>query len=232
MKRFLFIITLFSAVVSFGQSFNGGLVFGLCASHTTGSFVDPVTYDEEATFNRSFSKPGINAGVFTNLYFTDNQAIDFEISFIQKGARKVPNKNDTLSGQVYESTLRLNYITIPIHYKYELSNYFSAFAGPNIGLLLSHSYTQNYIDQSYILKFNRFDFSVDIGVVVKLLARLSLDVKYSATFFLLPIRSYNNPDSWSYGPFAKQFWQRGQCNQLLDFTLRWTLFGSKDKLTN
>ncbi|MBO4743891.1 MAG: PorT family protein [Bacteroidales bacterium] len=223
------ILLLLSAFTAMSQRFNGGLIIGGCASHLTGSLVDSTS----TIGTKFFSKPGLNAGVFTDIYFDDKSSLGFEISYIQKGSRKVPGPNDTIPGQVYEAKTALHYITIPVHYSYTFNERFSAFTGPNIGLLLRKlcKIEQNYIDftADYIDQFSSFDFSWDFGVNIKLLYRLSLDIKFSSTFFLTPVRSYHNPEGWKFGPFAKQFWVKGQYNQLVDFTFRWTLWGSQNQ---
>lgn len=230
MKKLIFIIS-FSVLsqILFSQSFDGGIVFGVVASHTTGTYVDnnvPAGYYNGAMFNRSFSKAGITAGAFTNLYITPRSAMDFEISYTQKGSRKVPNAADTLAGMVYETKLNLHYITIPIHYKFIASNRFNFFVGPNIGVLVGHKHTQNYQDYTYMYDdLSKLDLALDLGAEIYIIEQLVLNVKYSATFFLTPIRSYNNPNTWSYGPFSKIFWQKGQCNQLFAISLRWVFWG-------
>ena len=225
-KILLLPIIMFFSLSLFSQRFNGGFVIGGCASTLSGSLVDSLSNQVGTKF---FSKPGFNVGIFTNIYFTDRAALDMEISYIQKGSRKIPGPNDTVAGTVYQSKIAMHYITLPIHFRYDFTKRFAAFTGPNIGVLVSYKYTQNYIDfTSDIEPFNTFDWSWDFGVNFRILYSLSLDVKYSTTFFLTPVRSYNNTESWKFGPFAKQFWQRGQCNQLIDFTLRWTIFGNKD----
>ncbi|MDD4142406.1 MAG: outer membrane beta-barrel protein [Bacteroidales bacterium] len=224
-------IVLFLLSVScsiYAQSYNGGIVLGACASHTTGyNIADSSIFSSNSMITKVFQKPGLNVGFFTNLSITEHSIIDFEISYIQKGARCI----DTAStASIYQSVLRLHYITIPIHYKYKFNNYFSVFAGPNLGILMKYRYFQNYIEYSDLYdNISPVDFALDIGFSVGLLEKLSIDVKYSGTFFLTPILSYNNPDSWSLGPFSKQFWQKGQCNQLIAFTLRWVFFGKEKR---
>ena len=208
----------------FSQRFNGGIVLGMDAAHLTGSFVDSTS---NSVGTRFFSKPGLNAGIFTNIYFDDNNVLDFEISYIQKGSRKIPGPNDTVPGKVWKTSTTMHYIILPIHYRYNFSQRISAFTGPNIGVLLGYKFMQNEIDfTDDIPPFSKFDFSWDFGVGIQLLYNISLDIKYSSTIFLLPVRSYNN-DGFKFGPFAKQFWVKGQYNQLIDFTFRWTIFRSR-----
>lgn len=232
MKKFIVIITLLiSTGVLFSQSFDGGISFGVNASHTTGTYVDTTSFGQgnNMMFNRSFSKPGLNVGVFTNLFFTPRSALAIEVAYSQKGSRKVPNANDTLPESVYETKLSLHYITVPIHYKFIASDRVTMFAGPNVGILIGHKFTQNYMDYShYYDDLSKLDLSIDIGAEIFILERLILNVKYSATFFLTPIKSYNTADEWSYGPFSQQFWKRGQCNQLFAISLRWVFFGNKE----
>ncbi|MDR2083637.1 MAG: PorT family protein [Bacteroidales bacterium] len=231
--RKIILITIFviSSGFLFSQSFDGGLLVGVIASHTTGTYVGdaPGSYNNGSLFNKSFSKPGITVGFFTNLFFTPRSALDFEISYTQKGSRKIPKSNDTIPGQVYETRLNLHYITIPIHYKFIASNRVTMFVGPNLGILIGHKHVQDYMDYSYMYDdLSKLDLAIDLGAEIYIIDQLILNLKYSATFFLTPIRSYNNSNTWSYGPFNKLFWQKGQCNQLFAISIRWVFMGNRD----
>ena len=214
----------------FSQSFDAGVLLGVIASHTTGTYVDSTSFGSDGSlFQRSFSKPGLTVGFFSNLFITPRSAIDFEVSYTQKGSNKIPRAKDSLPNTVYETKLSLHYITIPIHYKFVASDRITMFAGPNFGILVGHKHTQNGMDYSFMFDdLSKLDFSVDLGAEIFIIEQLILNVKYSATFFLTPIRSYNNPDAWSYGPFSKPFWQRGHCNQLFAISLRWVFMGNRE----
>lgn len=108
-------------VLSWSQGFGGGLYGGLSTSQATG---DQIV---------GFHKVGAWAGAFTDFRFTPRSAVQFELSFIQKGARQTPTdkNNNTLILH------NLNMLEIPVLYKWYGIKNMSVEIGMQAGILLS-----------------------------------------------------------------------------------------------
>ncbi|HPE86010.1 MAG: porin family protein [Bacteroidales bacterium] len=202
---FIFFIVFYTYSV-FSQQFNGGFVGGISASEVSGDYLSGP------------NKLGAYAGVFANIYIAERSSFQMEIDYVQKGSRKVPDASDTIPGLVYDYKLVLNYINIPLLYKYDWTNYLSFEAGPSVGLLLdSYEMSNGYInDEVYGGKFNFFDFGLDFGLSLRFLLNWELNVRYSNTVFLTPVRPHAGN--------AQTFLNRGQLNEVLSFTLHYTFF--------
>ena len=100
----LIIITVSISVYS--QDFNGGVLGGINATQVFGdSYSGP-------------NKAGLYLGVFVNRYFSKRSSVQLELDYIQKGSRKNP---DGSTGDYDTYLLRLNYIELPVLYKYDFA---------------------------------------------------------------------------------------------------------------
>lgn len=209
MKKILLIILLlslgfFSRVSA--QQFNGGIIGGISASEISGDYL------------AGPNKLGAYAGAFANIYIADRSALQMEIDFVQKGSRKVPDANDTIAGATYDYKLVLNYINVPVLYRYDWTEFISVEAGPSIGLLLdSYEMVNGWEDDNVSGgDFNFLDLGVDVGLSFRFLLNWELNVRYSNTFFMTPVRPHAGN--------AQTFFNRGQLNEVLSFTLHYTMF--------
>jgi hypothetical protein len=203
---FFLFLSLFFAFKGYGQQFNGGIIGGISASEISGDYL------------AGPNKLGAYAGAFANIYISDRSALQMEIDFVQKGSRKIPDAGDTIAGQTYDYKLVLNYINVPILYRYDWTKFISFEAGPSIGLLLdSYEMVNGWEnDDVYGGDFNFFDFGIDLGMNFRFLMNWELNVRYSNTIFLTPVRPHAGN--------AQTFFNRGQLNEVLSFTLHYTMF--------
>jgi hypothetical protein len=115
---FLFFLLPF---ISFGQGFGGGLFGGISTTQVTGDGIV------------GFHKAGGWAGAFTDYRFTPRSAIQFELSFIQKGSRRTPTVKNGNDFRLYNH----NMIEIPILYRWYGIKNMSIELGTQVGVLLS-----------------------------------------------------------------------------------------------
>ncbi len=188
------------------QQFNGGFLAGISASEISGDYL------------AGPNKLGIYAGAFANLYIAERSALQMEIDFVQKGSRKIPGANDTIPGATYDYKLVLNYINVPILYRYDWTPFVSVEVGPSIGFLLDSYEMVNGWEEEDIYggPFNFLDPGIDLGVSLRFLMNWELNIRYSNTFFLSPVRAHAGN--------AQTFFNRGQLNEVLSFTLHYTLY--------
>ena len=106
-----------------GQEFNGGILAGLATTEVSGDRL------------QGPNKAGIYAGVFVNRYFSETSSIQMELDFIQKGSRENPDSTNNFQSYL----LRLNYVELPVHYRYDFHERGSFEVGMSLGVLL-HDY--------------------------------------------------------------------------------------------
>lgn len=134
-------------------------------------------------FNQNFgfdskSKQGLNAGVQLNTpVFLNKYSLSAEIGFSQMGSKF---ENTFGYDGTYNSSVNLDYINLTILGKYSIigSGFLSAFAGPQIGYLMSaedkYEYTDYFSGENITgtndIKdnFKKIDFSMIFGAEVAL----------------------------------------------------------------
>jgi len=176
-KIYLFLIVTFVAF-SFSakaQDFNGGVLGGIAMTQISGDNLS------------GFNKVGLYLGAYVNRYFSDKSSLQMELDFIQKGSRKNPNakKND------YSTyLLRLNYIEIPVSYKYDFSKNGTLEGGLSLGVLVNSYEEANETTTISGGEFNRTDYSWHIGGYYTLMENLRINVRYSNSF--IPVRDHSS----------------------------------------
>lgn len=189
---FFLILIIATAYVS-AQSFKGGVLAGIAATEISGDRLSGP------------NKAGIYAGAFVNIDLPGKSSLQMEIDFIQKGSRHNP---DTTSPDSY--LLRLNYIEIPIHYRYKFHPRMMVESGLSYGILI-HKYEEvngNEIDIiSPAFKFG--DLSLNIGFFYALSDHLKFNLRYSNS--LLHVRPH--------GSGATYRLNKGQYNSVLSFVV-------------
>ena len=200
-KIFTFIIFLFISLAAVSQSFRAGVQFGIVASQVDG---DNLT---------GYNKAGPFAGLFVNRPLGERSSFQLEMNYIQKGSRKNANP----AKGIYDSYLmRLNYVEIPVLYKYEMKNHIGFHGGLAVAYLISHLEKDIYgpIDPASSTAPEFRDFDIDF------IAGLSYNFKgpwvfvFRFSYSVIPIR--DTPIQ----PFA--YFNRPQHNNLLLTAIQYT----------
>lgn len=177
-----------------GQSFNGGFLGGISASQISGDNLS------------GFNKAGIYAGLFVNRYINPRFGFQMELDFIQKGSRKNPDpEKDDFESYI----LRLNYIEIPLLFKYEQSRTFSFEAGLAFGVLLSSFEEANEGMATVPSKeFEDMEFSILGGFYYQFVKGSKFSLRYSNS--LMPVRDHASGQTYRLN--------KGQYNSVLMFS--------------
>ena len=129
-----------------------------------------------------FNKAGITVGGFVNTHLSEKVIGQFEINYINKGSKKVP---DHEKGDYSYYLLKLNYIEIPILLKFEFHK-FTYEVGLSYGKLLRGEEFDESGTFVTVGPFNPSEFALNVGLNYTLYKQLSLDCRYSRS--ILPIR--------------------------------------------
>ena len=181
-------------VSAIGQKFGGGLYLGIATSQVSG--------DDLAGFN----KPGFWGGGFTDFRFTPKSTIQLELSFIQKGSRMAP----TVDNNNQYFLIGLNYVEMPLLYRWYGIRNMSIEIGPQIGFLVSSVEENQFGEILGKPPFKSFEFSGAVGLSYFFLPSKKLEVNARYANSILPIRG--EFIQWPYG---------GQLNQLISFSVRY-----------
>lgn len=194
MKILLSILFLFTVFQSYSQRFEAEITAGLGGSQISG--------DELGGFNKAGLVAG--GGVLTRL--DEKWDMGFQILYIQKGSRK-PSKLDQGDPTFY--LLRLNYVEIPLQFRYRLGiKKFYAEAGPSLGYLIGSSEEDMDGEMPGRLAFNEFDISFmgSLGYPIG----NNWDFRFTYLQSILPVREHQ-------GGIVDRL-NRGQYNTMIAFT--------------
>lgn len=188
-KISLLILLIISSIAGFTQDFNAGIQLGITGTQVTG--------DQLAGFN----KAGLFGGFFVNRPLGKLGEGQLEINFIQKGSRKnaKPDEGD------YESyLLRINYIEVPIMYRFRLKSFLRIEAGTMFAYLINSKEfdIQGQITPDPTINgFKKLDFSAFAGLNYTINDKLAITLRYS--YSVLAIRP--KPQTVTYRYDAGQF---------------------------
>jgi hypothetical protein len=188
------------------QAFHGGVLAGFTATQ-----VDGDTYG-------GYNKGGFQGGVFVNARLSDLFNAQLEIKYTGKGAKKPVTSSDPA---VYNLTL--HYIDIPVSVNVRVKQIGSA----ELGLVPAYLFSANGEDSGgtlpsdYLVTFNKFDLSFMMGINIRLIEKLKLNLRY--TYSLLSIRPEKYENGY-YTWFGNLFGPKtGQYNNCLMAGLYWQL---------
>jgi hypothetical protein len=189
----LFLLLFFATTLLFGQRFNGGMVGGISVAEISGDHVEGP------------NKVGAYVGGFVNTYFSKKSSVQLELDFIQKGSRKNP---DSTNYDFY--LLRLNYIELFTHYKWDFAKILTLEGGLSLGVLINSYEEANYQELTEP-PFDPVDFCANIGLYVRLTEHWKFNVRYSNS--ILSVRPNKT------GLVGKR--NNGQYNEVLSFTFHY-----------
>jgi hypothetical protein len=130
--RIFIVLLLFTPITLFGQGFGGGIYGGISTSQVSGDGIG------------GFHKVGGWAGAFTDYRFTPRSALQFEISFIQKGSRQTPTVKN--NGILYVHNQ--NILEIPVLYRWYGIKNMSIEIGMQAGIIMSTVERGNVIPET------------------------------------------------------------------------------------
>ncbi len=179
MKRLLLFTILAISTINFtqAQEINFGIKGGANLASITG--------DETDELNGLTS---FHAGVLAEILISDKFGFQPEIVYSIQGAKA--EYSESFEGETYDEkyTSKLNYINVPLLFKYFVTENLSIEAGPQVGYLISienkYEYTGNGQTESEtddsLEYMNRVDVAIGGGASYKFDSGLFLSARYNA----------------------------------------------------
>lgn len=181
MKKHILTLTavlLCALVHAQSPAFKYGLKAGLNLSH--------LSYDGNDI--QSSGKAGFHVGLLGQLPISEKFLFMPEIIYSQQGGKLT--FDEMTSGYHFESTMKLNYLNIPLMVSYPVWKDLSIKAGPQVGFLLSskNDYSDNYLGDIIAEETNlsdvshSVDFALNLGLGYRFLEKFVLDARYQFSF--------------------------------------------------
>lgn len=169
--RFFTIILLLISSQANAQRFGGGVLGGISTSQVTGDYIG------------GFNKLGGWGGLFTDLRFTPRSALQFEISFIQKGSARAGTLKNGNTFYFHNQ----NMIEIPLLYRWYGIKNLSLEIGMQAGVIMStveRDYRYATIKNNPF--FRKAEWSAAGGVSYYLLkGKLEVNARYAQSLLSL-----------------------------------------------
>ena len=193
----LFLLFYFTAV---SQNIKGGLIAGVSTSQVSG--------DQLSGFN----KAGLTAGALAKTSFSEKSEIEIELLYVQKGSVKNinPDKNDNIYYR-----LKLNYVEVPLVYKYKAGDKWTFDVGASYGRLIHSSEEDENGEFPSVVPFKKNELSINGGLNYLLFGNVIMNWRISQS--VLPVRPHSSGATFRLN--------RGQYNTVLMFLLKYE-FGS------
>ncbi|MDP3946883.1 MAG: porin family protein [Lutibacter sp.] len=112
---------------------------------------------------------GFNVGVFAEITLADSFYLQPELLYSTQGATFDESSLD------FSADLNLNYINIPIMFKYDVANRFYLEAGPQVGFLVM----AEVLDQDVKDEFESIDFGANFGLSYGFTEKLFAQARYN-----------------------------------------------------
>ncbi|TAL62407.1 MAG: PorT family protein [Bacteroidetes bacterium] len=195
------------------QQFKAGVVAGMVTSQ-----VDGDTYS-------GYSKAGLFAGGFVSKRFSSESKWTalFEITYIQKGSRKVPHPD---KGDFADYKLKLDYAEVPLLVKYDFAvsdssgegkMNFAVLGGIAVGALVNFEESDAFGVVIGGTPFQKTDISYLLGLSYFVSKHIGFEVR--TIYSIVPVRKGGS--STYYQNWTYKFFKPGYYNNLLVFSLRY-----------
>lgn len=203
-KYFIISIFLLASADNFAQQFNGGVSLGFDATQVAGD-----TYS-------GYDKAGLFCGGFVNLDINNTALIQFEMNYIQKGSRHIPDK--IVAGD-NKFIMNLGYVEVVVLYKRILSKKFILEGGLSLGILV---HKKAEIDElsDHRGPFVNQDICTVVGLNYSLSTDLNLNFRTSNSIFSIRKEKHDG--------FVRRYTKEwGQYNDVLVLSLQYHVRRSK-----
>ena len=132
-----------------------------------------------------FDKLGLFFGTSVNARLNKKMSLELGFYFSQKGARHNSNPEN---GDFSFYRVNLNYIDLPILFKYQINSTYFVTAGPSFAYLFSYNENIDNTDMTGTYYFNKNEFGVNFGLGKIIKEKFYVEIRASNS--IIPIRDY------------------------------------------
>lgn len=184
MKKIIFLLLVSTCIVNAQQNedkigIKGGFNFSTFTGYNDSGITD---------FSRRIS---FHAGIMLESKLSNIVSLQPEVLFSSQGS------DEEFDGVDYEN--RLNYVNLPILFKFYVSNQFSLDVGPQLGVLISAKQSNTSTrDNDIKTYFKDTDISLATGISYKFVSGFNLSARYN-----FGLKDIFNTDLYQYGDKLK-----------------------------
>lgn len=168
-----------------------------------------------------FHKLGAMGGVGVESFFSEKASASLSFLFIQKGAKKNPNPT---KGDLSAYYLNLNYLEVPVLFTYTQQKFLFD-VGVSAAYLINYYEADQNMVYTGMYPFQKFDYSVKIGLGVNLTPKWFVNFRSSNSF--ITTRPNRVRQAIYYNNIIARTFNKGYYNNILEFTLGYRIKAKK-----
>lgn len=158
-----------------------------------------------------YDKFGVFGGLGINARLSEKMSVELGFYFSQKGARHNQNPD---KGDFSFYRVNLNYIDLPVLFRYHVNSAYFITGGPSIAYLIDYSEENQLSVITGMYKFNKYEVGVNVGLGRKIKESFFVEVRSSNS--ITPIRDYGILATQIYYPNAiARFFNKGLYNNII-----------------
>jgi hypothetical protein len=166
-----------------------------------------------------YDKLGMFAGIAVNARLKKKSSLELGFYFSQKGARHNPNYK---TGDYSYYRVHLNYLDMPLSFRYQLNADYFITLGPSLAYLISYTEENEIGDWTGVYPFEKFEVGVNAGLGRRFNDSWSVELRTSNS--ITPIRSYGVLANRVFYPNpVAQFFNKGMYNNILTLMVTYHL---------
>jgi len=210
--RFILFIFLFSSIALKSQN-NSDDVFTLRpALGFNGCQIHGDNYS-------GYDKFGIFGGMSVNAKLNTKASLELGFYFSQKGAR---HNQNPVKGDYSFYRVNLNYIDLPLMFKYQVNSIYFLSAGPSVAYLVNYQEDNEVGNWNGVYPFEKFEYGINVGLGRKIKDNFFVEVRSSNS--ISPIRKYGILATQVFYPNAvARFFNAGLYNNILTLVVSYKL---------
>jgi hypothetical protein len=171
-----------------------------------------------------YDKFGLFGGVAVNARLNERSSLELGFYFSQKGSR---HNQDPKKGDYSFYRVNLNYLDLPLSFRYRLNDDYFITVGPSVAYLISYKEETERGDWTGVYPFEKFEIGINAGLGRKLNDRFSVELRSSNS--VTPIRSYGVLANLVFYPNpVARFFNRGLYSNLLSLFVSYNLNFKKE----
>jgi hypothetical protein len=166
-----------------------------------------------------YDKFGLFGGIAVNARLNERSSLEMGFYFSQKGSRHNP---DPKKGDYSYYRVNLNYIDLPLSFRFRVTDDYFITLGPSVAYLVSYTEETERGDWTGVYPFSKFETGVNFGLGRRINDKFTVELRSSNS--VTPIRSYGVLANrvWYPNPVAR-FFNRGLYSNLLTLFVSYNL---------
>lgn len=166
-----------------------------------------------------YDKFGLFGGTSVNAKLSAKASLELGFYFSQKGAR---HNQNPIKGDYTFYRVNLNYVDLPLMFKYQVNPTYFLSAGPSVAYLINYREDNEVGNWDGVYPFEKREYGVNFGLGRKVKDNFCVEVRSSNSFS--PIRKYGILATQVFYPNAvARFFNKGLYNNILTLVVSYKL---------